>query len=158
MSKLLAMNNNILSNPVFISALCAMLIAQFVKPFIYLISNREWKGVLIFSNGGMPSSHTSTVCAMTTAVGLTDGFGSTLFVISLIFALVVMNDAVNVRLETGRQAELLNEWSTLFSDMFHDKIFTRKKFKTMVGHTVLQVFWGMIIGIAAGAIITIGCF
>ncbi len=152
------MNNNILSNPVFWSSLFAMAAAQLVKPFINLISTGEWKPKLIFSNGGMPSSHTSTVCAMAISTGLYEGFGSTAFIIAGIMAFIVMNDAVNVRFETGKQAELLNEWSSIFSEIFQDKIFSRQKFKTMVGHTVLQVFWGMILGIISGAVITMVLF
>ena len=149
------MNNNILSNPVFWSSLAGMLIAQFIKPFINLICGNGWNPRLLFSNGGMPSSHTSTICAMATSAGLYEGFGSTLFIVSTVMAFIVMNDAFNVRLETGRQSEVLNEWASIFSDMFHNGAFTRKKFKTMVGHTVLQVFWGMIVGIVTGLIVTV---
>lgn len=147
------MNNNILASVPFWAAFAGVTSAQFLKPFIHLVATKEWSAKHFLANGGMPSSHTSGICALTTALGLTNGFGSNIFVLSLVISLVVMNDAMNVRLETGRQAELLNEWSEIFEEMFTDKPFSRKHFKTMVGHTTLQVFWGMILGVIIGALI-----
>ena len=64
--------------------------------------------------------------------------------------MIIMNDAMNVRLETGKQAQLLNEWSEVLEELFSDKMFSRQHFKTMVGHTIVQVFWGLILGVAIG--------
>lgn len=144
------MNNNILNSIPFWAAFFGVISAQMLKPLIIYIATREFRMKNFFVNGGMPSSHTSGVCALTAALGLTNGFGSNIFVLSLVITLIVMNDAMNVRLETGKQAELLNEWSIIFEEMFSEETFTRKHFKTMVGHTSLQVFWGMVLGIAIG--------
>lgn len=150
------MSNNILQNPAFWSVICAILIAQFIKPFIALFMGEKWNFKLAFSNGGMPSSHTAAAAAMTISFGLDSGFGSDIFVLSLALLLIVMNDAINVRLETGKHSVLLNEWSELLSAM--NKGFTIQNFKTMVGHTTHQVFWGMVLGLCIGAIITLGFF
>ncbi len=152
------MNNNVFLNPAFWAAFFGVLIAQILKPIIYACSGSGWNFRLIFANGGMPSSHTSGVVALTTAIGIQEGFGSTIFILSLVFSLVIMNDAFNVRLETGKQSELLNEWLDFFKDVFKtNNAFSKTHFKTMVGHTVVQVFWGFIIGVAVG-ILTIIAF
>ncbi len=150
------MNNNILESAPFWSTFASVIIAQLCKPIVNFCSGDGWKPKLIFSNGGMPSSHTAAVSALSISIGLTNGFASDIFILAFVFLLIVMNDAMNVRLETGKHSQLLNEWSEIFSSMFKD--FSRQNLKTMVGHTVLQVFWGMILGIATAIIITLGFF
>ena len=59
-------------------------------------------------SGGMPSSHSATVCGLTTAAGLVYGVSSFEFAISFVLASVVMYDAMGVRREAGKQAKLLN--------------------------------------------------
>ncbi len=144
------MRNNILQSIPFWAAFFGVTLAQIIKPFINFIASKEFKPSLMLANGGMPSSHTSGICSFTAAIGFTNGFASDLFVLSLVISLIVMNDAMNVRLETGRQAEVINQWSEIFQELFSDEGFTRQQFKTMVGHTVLQVFWGMIFGVIIG--------
>ncbi|KAF5779886.1 hypothetical protein HanXRQr2_Chr12g0564711 [Helianthus annuus] len=56
----------------------------------------------------MPSSHSATVTALVVAVGLQDGIGGSTFATALILATIVMYDATGVRLQAGRQAEVLN--------------------------------------------------
>lgn len=150
------MSDNVLLNPAFWSAICSIVLAQLFKPIVALFMGDGWNFKLTFSNGGMPSSHTAAVAAITISFGLNRGFESDIFILSLIFLLIVMNDAMNVRLETGKHSVLLNEWSELLSAM--NKGFTIQNFKTMVGHTTHQVFWGMILGLCIGAIITLGFF
>ncbi|MFS7892149.1 hypothetical protein Hanom_Chr00s000516g01647331 [Helianthus anomalus] len=57
----------------------------------------------------MPSSHSATVTALAVAVGLQDGIRGSTFATSLILATIVMYDATGVRLQAGRQAEVLNQ-------------------------------------------------
>ena len=150
------MDNNILNNAPFWSSFIAMLCAQALKPFISLFSGEGWKPKLVISNGGMPSSHTAAVSALAVSIGIRNGFASDIFVLSFVFLLVVMNDAMNVRLETEKHSVFLNEISELLASM--NGGFSRQNFRTMVGHTTLQVFWGMLIGIALGCIITLWFF
>ncbi|HEY2420146.1 MAG TPA: divergent PAP2 family protein, partial [Neobacillus sp.] len=56
----------LLSYPLW-AALLGMLIAQFVKIPIHFLTSRELKWGLMFSTGGMPSSHTATIISLTTA-------------------------------------------------------------------------------------------
>ena len=148
------MNNNILSNPVFWSSLLSMLIAQLLKCFVEARINHKFSFKPFITNGGMPSSHAASVTALATSVGIIYGFGSTLFVICLFFALIVFNDAINVRLETGKQAQTINEWSKILEELFSKDGFKEEHFKTLVGHTKLQVLWGIVLGIVVSSLIS----
>ena len=100
----------------------------------------------------MPSSHSSTVCALVVSSGIRCGVSSSEFAVSFVLAAVVMYDAIGVRRETGKQAKLLN--MILEQDFF--KLNNREfqnKLKEFVGHTPLQVFAGAVLGIAIAFVI-----
>ncbi len=145
---------NIFKNPALVSAFVAWLIAQFVKPFISKAMGDGFNYHMFFSTGGMPSSHTSTVMALTTSIAITRGLDSYAFAISLIFALIVIHDAMNLRMEAGKQADVINEWSKILTELFEDKPFKQEHLKTMLGHSFSQVFAGFILGILTGLTIT----
>ncbi|KAI3795124.1 hypothetical protein L1987_37769 [Smallanthus sonchifolius] len=90
-------------NYVLISALVFFALAQSIKSLIIIDLKR------LIGSGGMPSSHSATVTALAVAVGLQDGLGSSTFATALILACIVMYDATGVRLQAGRQAEVLNQ-------------------------------------------------
>ncbi len=77
------------------------------------------------------------------------GAGSFEFAITAILAVIVMHDAMGVRLETGKQAKLLNEILATFRTLDGKKL-TEDKLKEFVGHTPLQVLAGALLGIAIG--------
>ena len=80
-------------------------------------------------------------------MGLSDGFGSTIFVITLIFALVIMLDATTVRRAAGLQATLLNEVVEVMLTQHH---FPTQKLREILGHTRMEVLVGMLVGVAIG--------
>ena len=103
-------------------------------------------------SGGMPSSHSATVCGLTVASGLCYGVDSFQFAISFILAAVVMYDAIGVRQETGKQAKLLNlimeqDWFNLNNQEIQQRL------KEFVGHTPLQVAAGAALGIILALIV-----
>ena len=107
---------------------------------------------IFFGNGGMPSSHSATVCGLTVASGLCYGVDSFQFAISFILAAVVMYDAIGVRQETGKQAKLLNlimeqDWFNLNNQEIQQRL------KEFVGHTPLQVAAGAALGIILALIV-----
>lgn len=55
-------------NPVLIGGAVAWFMAQFIKVLLNLIKFRRFDMERIFGSGGMPSSHSSTVCAAATVV------------------------------------------------------------------------------------------
>lgn len=131
------------------------LLAQGSKYFIdwYRLGKRDWR--VIFSTGGLPSSHAATVTALAVVVGAIEGFGSTMFAIALILALIVMHDAMGVRREAGRHAEILNELVADFEELLSeigkhgimDNPLYDKKLKILLGHKPVEVLTGFIFGI-----------
>ena len=136
-------------NKELICAAAAWLAAQLIKCIICLVVNRSLPLNIIFGSGGMPSSHSATVCSLTAAVGFDCGVRSPFFGVCCILAFIVMYDAMGVRRETGDQGKALNDLFQLFEDM-GKPISPEKKFKELVGHTPLQVVCGAILGIAVG--------
>ena len=136
-------------NKELICAAAAWLAAQLIKCIICLVVNRSLPLNIIFGSGGMPSSHSATVCSLTAAVGFDCSVRSPLFGVCCILAFIVMYDAMGVRRETGDQGKALNDLFQLFADM-GKPISPEKKFKELVGHTPLQVVCGAILGIAVG--------
>ena len=114
---------------------------------------QEFVAERLVGSGGMPSSHSATVCALVTAVCYEYGAGSFEFAISLILAIIVMYDAMGVRRETGIQAQVLNEMLKVFEDMGRSEISAHDKLKEFVGHTPLQVLMGALLGILCGVVI-----
>ena len=138
--------NELLGNQVLISAVLGWTVAQFLKTVIDMVINKSFNPERIFGSGGMPSSHSATVCALTTASGMKYGVGSFEFAISFVLAMIVMYDAMGVRRETGKQAKLLN--SVFFENILNlDGVFLQEKLKEYVGHTPLQVAAGAVLGI-----------
>ncbi len=141
---------DLVHNPIFVAPAMGWLVAQFLKVIIYLIMNGNFRADRVCGSGGMPSSHSATVCALATAAGAVYGAAGFEFPMALFFAIVVMYDAMGVRRETGKQAVLLNEMMDLGSmgDIFKN----REKLKELVGHTPLQVLVGAILGVVIGLV------
>jgi acid phosphatase family membrane protein YuiD len=145
-----------LSYPI-LAALLGMLIAQFVKIPIHYISSGELRWNLMFSTGGMPSSHTATIISLTTAIGLTSGLDSNEFAICVIVSIIVMHDATGVRRHAGYHAEVLNtllaDFNLLIDTLKNPKLMktdSREKLKELLGHQPAEVFFGLLTGIIVG--------
>lgn len=126
-----------------------IIICQFIKFFVEAIITKKFNiDRLINGAGGMPSSHSSFVTSLTTIIGLTKGFESAYFAICLIFSLVVMYDAMGVRYETGKQAEILNVL------VKGNKTFKEKTIllKEKVGHMPIEVFCGCLLGVVVASV------
>ncbi len=119
--------------------------AQGIKMTLAWRKTREFDFRYFISTGGMPSAHSAAVCALATSVGLRNGLDSTAFAVALIFAIVVMFDAQSVRRAAGQQARLLNQ---IVAEFFKEHHFQKKRLAELLGHTRLEVFFGMLLGIA----------
>ena len=108
--------NQIINNKILISGIFGWAAAQVLKTIIFLIVNKKFQLERLFGDGGMPSGHSATVSAVALSAGLDCGFGSPIFAVATILAIVVMHDASGVRLETGKQAKVLNEMMELMDD------------------------------------------
>lgn len=140
--------NELFSNYIFLTAATGWLVAQILKTIIYIILSKEFSAERLVGSGGMPSSHSATVCALATAVYFEHGASGYPFAMAVIFAIIVMYDAMGVRRETGIQAKLLNDIIKVFEDMGREEISAHDKLKEFVGHTPLQVLIGAILGTA----------
>ncbi len=138
------------SNRVLLCALTSWFVAQAMKIPTWYIVEKKWDWRRILGSGGMPSSHTSFVVALTLIVGFTEGFGVPLFAVCFTLAAIVMYDATGVRRETGRQAEVINE--ILRNVFISGKPIADDDLKELVGHKPLEVLAGAIIGVMTAAI------
>lgn len=140
------------ANKAFVSGISGWMVAQVSKTIIYAIMNKKLVWERMFGGGGMPSSHSATVCGLATATGMMYGGGSIEFAIALCFAIIVMYDAMNVRLETGKQGKVLNDIIETFQTMGKN-ISPEDRMKELVGHTPMQVFVGAIMGVLIAIIV-----
>lgn len=130
-------------NRILISSALAWTLAQIIKTLLNFLSTKEFNPERLFGSGGMPSSHSATVCALVTAVAIEHGVGDYEFAMAAVFAIVVMYDAMNVRREAGRHAK----WINLIQTTLQPDIPIDRKFKEYLGHTPLQVLMGALLGI-----------
>ncbi|MCI8949259.1 MAG: divergent PAP2 family protein [Lachnospiraceae bacterium] len=136
----------ILGNQVLVSSVMGWTAAQIIKTIIDCILNKNFNAERLFGSGGMPSSHSATVCSLTVAAGLCYGPDSFEFAVSFVLAMIVMYDAMGVRRETGKQARLLNTL-LLENPLKLSGEVLQERLKEYVGHTPLQVFAGAVLGI-----------
>jgi len=136
------------SNPVLLSALFSWGLAQFIKVVITLVRGRP-EGVggtfvmFLWKTGGMPSSHSSAIVAVTTAVGFIDGLKSSLFAVMAVLTVIIIRDALGVRHSAGVQARALNQ---LGIQLKRKKIAEFKLVKEVNGHTFPEVAVGAMLG------------
>ncbi|MBR9947287.1 divergent PAP2 family protein [Clostridiaceae bacterium Marseille-Q4145] len=149
------------NNKVLVCGISGWAIAQVLKTMIYAMLHREIRWERMVGDGGMPSAHSATVSAMATSAGILYGFGGFEFAIACMMAIIVMHDAMGVRMETGKQGKILNEMIDFFRtegfvEAFkkNDKMyeFWEASLKEFVGHTPLQVAAGCILGICVACL------
>ena len=139
------MIKELMGNYTLFCGLCAWVICQMLKILISGIKTHQWNIRNLWASGGMPSSHSASVVAVTAAAGFREGFSSSLFAVCLIFSCVVMRDAAGVRRETGKQGKIINEilrWPEIVTEDTISGNLTEK-----VGHSPLEVGAGAAIGV-----------
>ncbi|WP_085505717.1 divergent PAP2 family protein [Thalassobacillus devorans] len=148
------------------SAIIAILFAQAVKVPIRMIATRDFNPGLAFSTGGMPSSHSAAVTALATAVGLQEGFDSSMFGIATVFSIIVMFDSTGVRRQSGEQAIVLNLLINDFQRFVDEaKLWNKKQefekreeIRELLGHQPIEVFFGGVTGILLSIILYYAIF
>lgn len=139
-------------NPILLSTIAAWLLAQVLKLVICLITTGKFQISKLFDPGGMPSSHTASVAALTTGVIIYEGINTTLFAVVFVFASIVIYDATGVRQSAGKQGALLNR---IIPELMHGKLvkqFDYRMFRELMGHNWLEVTMGAILGVVASVI------
>lgn len=139
----------IIQNEVLKVSLLSWLVAQILKVLSTFAKEKRIDLYRLVGSGGMPSSHSSFVMGLSTAIGLKNGWTSDEYAIALAFALIVMYDASGVRRAVGKQAIILNQ---LIKDWQKHKPIKEKQLKELIGHTPIEVIVGGLIGILIACI------
>lgn len=137
----------IIYNRPLMAAILSWAIAQVIKILLTFIKQDKLDLSRFYGSGGMPSSHSSLVMALSFSVGKYQGFQSPFFALAITMAMVVMYDAAGVRRAAGKQAEWLNLL------IHHQNIRPAEQLKELLGHTPLEVIAGAILGIAVGLLL-----
>lgn len=143
---------------IIILSLISMFLCQLLKFIIFSIIRKspEWK--LLISTGGFPSSHSSFVVTLTITLGLYQyfNFGSLdwSFAASIVFSLIIIHDAMGVRLEASKHAVILNNMAQdMTPEEKKDLGFGKKgELKEMLGHRGFEVIGGILVGIIVAII------
>lgn len=136
---------DLLGSRIFQATFFAWVSAQVIKFFVELVWRRNLNLRLLTSASGMPSSHTALVSALATGVAIREGTGSSVFLVSLAFALVVMYDAAGVRRAAMIQARILNQ---IIDELFQGHPIGETRLRELLGHTPIQVVAGAVLGMA----------
>ena len=126
--------------------LLSAITAQMIKVITYLCTHKKINFKIFTTTGGMPSSHTAGVIALSTSVALIEGLDSIAFAISIGFSLVIMQDAAGLRRAAGKTAATLNRLVDEFVQK-NQEVKPYAALKELLGHTPLEVFCGMVLGI-----------
>lgn len=133
-----------------VTALISNLIAQVAKLFSHYYKTGEWDLRWVIASGGFPSSHSSTVTALSMAIGIQEGFNSALFAVTAVFSFIVMYDACHVRYYSGKNIELtqqlVKDLRELTNIKLDDPVY-QEKLKTVLGHKLIEVFGGFVVGL-----------
>jgi acid phosphatase family membrane protein YuiD len=138
------MISDLINNKIVIAAMISWLLGQGLKfPFEYLI-NKRWDWTIMFSTGGLPSSHSAVVTAVALSIGLIDGFDTSLFALAAATGLIVIYDAAGVRRQAGFHAERINQ---IIRDFLESGHFEQEDLKEMLGHSPFEVVSGIVLGV-----------
>lgn len=143
----------LLHNSILVNAIVGWACAQVLKTITHLIVYKKLVWDRLIGDGGMPSAHSATVCALAGTTFLHCGPASPEFAIACMLAIITMHDATGVRFETGKQAKILNEMMEIFEKMGNSSLTVDQKLEEFVGHTKLQVAMGALLGIIIAAIL-----
>ena len=134
------------------AGLLAWFVAQGCKLIHSFVKTKSIDFTYFVSTGGMPSAHSAAVCGVAWSIGLTEGFGTPVFAVAFTIACVTMFDASTLRLNAGRQAQLLNE---IAREVFAGRKVPKEPLRELLGHTPLEVLVGMLVGILVATIVVL---
>ena len=141
---------SLLTNQPLIAAMIAGFIAQIVKMPVHYFFRKKWDWSLLLRVGGMPSSHSAMVAAVTHSLGLNYGFGSPIFAASAVLATIVIYDATGIRRQAGKHAEIINR---MITELAGGHPLKQEQLREVLGHTPIEAFVGMVMGIVVAHIL-----
>jgi acid phosphatase family membrane protein YuiD len=136
-----------LDNPVLWCGLIAGAIAQTIKLPLDYLQTRVWHWHLIFEAGGMPSSHSAFIVAISHGIGLFTGFNTPLYALGFAVTAIVVYDATGIRRQAGIHAELIN---IIIRNLAtgHPLRIKDLQLREVLGHTPLEALAGVLLGLA----------
>ena len=139
-----------------VTALLSNILAQVLKTVVYYYRTGKWDFHWVIASGGFPSSHSSTVTALSLSIGIQEGFDSAIFAVTTIFSFIVMYDACHVRYYSGKNIELTQQLVKDLREMtglhFDDPIY-QEKLKNVLGQKFVEVIGGFVVGLAVPLIL-----
>lgn len=135
------------TNPVGVSTLLGWFLGQIIKVPVEYLRYKRWNWTLLLSAGGMPSSHSALMTAVTTSIGLNAGWGSPIFALALAVTAIIVYDATGVRRQAGFHAERINQ---IVRELFQLKKLEEEEvsyLREIIGHTPGEAIAGVFFGI-----------
>ena len=142
----------LISNKIILVPFGAWCVAQLLKMIIASVQQKRFMFSYLTTMGGMPSSHSTLVCALATTVGIVEGAGSVMFAISVFFAMIVMHDAAGVRQTVSKQSVMLNR---ILDELLKGRPAFDHRLRELIGHSVIEVTAGALLGILFSIIVLV---
>ncbi len=137
--------SELFANRVLVAALSAWGLAQIIKVPLELLIRKQLNWAILFSPGGMPSSHSALMTGVTVGIGIQSGFDTPIFALAVAVSMIVIYDATGIRRQAGKQAKVINQ---MIEDLAHGHPLREQELKEVLGHTPLEVLGGVVFGIA----------
>lgn len=134
----------IFQNRPLIAGVTAWALAQLIKIPLDFARTRRWNWALLFTTGGMPSSHSSLMTATTLSIGYYHGFDNPVFALGVAITMIVTYDAAGVRHQAGIHAQRIN---LLFTELLRGHPISENDLREVLGHTPLEVVGGILLGL-----------
>jgi acid phosphatase family membrane protein YuiD len=135
-----------------------MVLCQTAKFVIYSVKFKKPVWYYLISTGGFPSSHSSLCVALCVSLGLFqyNDLGSLdwSFCVAVVFSMIVLHDAMGVRLEASKHAKILNNLTSEMTCQERIELGFGEKgsLKEMLGHRAIEVLGGFTLGVIIGVI------
>lgn len=139
--------------PLFIVPILAGLVAQGLKPLL----NKDWRDEQAKTldprprYGGMPSAHTAFATSLAVVAWFTDGPASATLAIAVAVLILVLDDALRLRIFLGRYGTVLRCLLTLLPTKDAKEL---PHIEWRMGHTLPEV----VVGALVGLLVTLGVF
>ena len=135
---------SLLHNYVLVAALISWAIAQTIKVPVEYLQTHQWNWALLVQAGGMPSSHSALIVAVTYGIGLSVGFATPLFALAFAISMIVIYDATGIRRQAGKHAELIN---AMIKDLAAGNPLKQEQLREVLGHTPGEALGGILLGL-----------
>lgn len=124
----------------------AWLVAGILKFSINSFITKQFAFGLI-GYGGLPSNHSAIVSSMAALIALKEGIDHPAFGVAITLAFIVMLDANSLRRQVGNHAAAINK---LAAKTAHHSVLRER-----LGHTRLEIFVGIAVGVAVATAVNV---